>query len=158
MCSSVLSTHTLCGLYCVYVQHLLCLHSCLDFVCHCLFRHFVLYAGHVNRALLIDVHVYCIPFQTNTDSGTDDSKNTLHVATTSNMLPRFGRQRFTTRQFVHRNKVGRALLLVPTSSTKPRIHICPSADASSVAMGVVVHVSASPKLFVVFVIWARFQH
>ena len=97
-------------------------------------------------------------FQTNTDSGTDDSKNTLHVASASNMLPRFGRQRFTTIQFIHRNKVGRALLLVPTSNTIPRIHICPSADASSVAIGVVVHVSASPKLFVVFVIWARFHH
>ena len=97
-------------------------------------------------------------FQTNTDSGTDDSRNTLHVASTSNVLPRFGRQRFTTIQFIQRNKVGRALLLVPTSNTIPRIHICPSADASSVAIGVVVHVSASPKLFVVFVIWARFHH
>ena len=158
VCSSLLSTQTFCGLYCVNVQHLLCLHSCLDFVCHCLFRHFVLYAGHANRALLIDVHVYCISFQTNTDSGTDDSRNTLHVASTSNVLPRFGRHRFTTIQFVQRNKVGRALLLVPTSNTIHRIHICPSADASSVAIGVVVHVSASPKLFVVFVIWARFHH
>ena len=31
-------------------------------------RHFVLCAGHANRALLIDVHVYCISLQTNTDS------------------------------------------------------------------------------------------
>ena len=68
VCSSVCSTQTLCGLHCVNVQHLFCLQSCLNFVCHCLFRHFVLCAGPANRALLIDVHVFCISLQTNTDS------------------------------------------------------------------------------------------
>ena len=37
-------------------------------LCRCLFPGFVLYATHANRALIIDVHVFCTSLQTNTDS------------------------------------------------------------------------------------------
>ena len=81
------------------------------------------------------------------------------------LLPRAGCDRDLTekrsrqyRSFIEIDgHIGRALLLVPTSNTIPRMNICPFANASSVAVLVVIHVSTSPKLFVVFAFWAGFH-
>ena len=159
LCSSVFSTQTLCRLYCDYVQHLLCLHSCLDFVCHCFGSTFrvVCRARQPSTSHRCSCVLYFLPGLTPTvESMTAGTHSMLPPRATCNrdLEDRDSRQDSS---FIE-NKVGRALLLVPTSNTIHRIHICPSADASSVAMGVVVHVGASPKLFVVFVIWARFHH
>ena len=48
--------------------------------------------------------------------------------------------------------------MVPPSNTISHIYSCPLANASSFAIRVVIHVSPSPKLFAVFVIWRRFRH
>ena len=66
--SSVRSTPTQRVLYRFNAQHFLCVQLCVDIVCRCVCLRFVLYAGHANRARIIDVHVFCAPFETNTDS------------------------------------------------------------------------------------------
>ena len=68
--SSVRSTPTQRVLYRFNAQHFLCVQLCVDVVCRCVCvcLRFVLYAGHANRARIIDVHVFCAPFETNTDS------------------------------------------------------------------------------------------
>ena len=96
VCSSVRSTPTHRGQYC---------ELCLSFISRCLFLRFVVRAKHANRAILIDVHVFCTSLQTGADSWTDDVKEHNDVTITSRMRPRFARKRFTTRQFVHRNRV-----------------------------------------------------
>ena len=68
--SSVRSTPTQRVLYRVNEQYLLCVQLCVDIVCRCVCvcLRFVLYARHTSRARIIDVHVFCAPFETNTDS------------------------------------------------------------------------------------------
>ena len=47
---------------------------------------------------------------------------------------------------------------MPASNTMLRIRICPLANASAVAICVVIFLSTSPKFFIFFVTWARFYH